>query len=341
MKRLQSLLFGFGIVIMTVGMVMLSTSCEGPEGPEGVAGIDGNGTCGECHNVSTEVKAKMVQYDNSVHKNGGNYARSTTDCAPCHTNEGFLETQETGLQKTAFNVDDPTPVGCRTCHKVHETYTYADMALRTTTPVKLWANETVTANLGDGNLCLNCHQSRPATPAAVVDGPDVAITSNRWGPHHGPQGQLLLGVGGFEIKGSTPYGSTVHKTAVSGGCIGCHMSTPYGNQSGGHNMGMSYDYHGAITRNVTSCVKCHEGAKNFDINGVQTTVDSLLEVLKEELIAKKIYDTTTALAIKGTFPANVAGAYWNFIMIEEDRSVGIHNPKYAIALLKNSIEAVK
>ncbi len=33
-----------------------------------------------------------------------------------------------------------------------------------------------------------------------------------------------------------------------------------------------------------------------------------------------------------------AGALWNFLMVEEDRSHGIHNPQYARDLLQSSID---
>ena len=35
-----------------------------------------------------------------------------------------------------------------------------------------------------------------------------------------------------------------------------------------------------------------------------------------------------------------AQAFFNWIGLEEDRSMGVHNPQYVIALLKNSIQAL-
>lgn len=37
----------------------------------------------------------------------------------------------------------------------------------------------------------------------------------------------------------------------------------------------------------------------------------------------------------------LAQAFFNWIGLEEDRSLGVHNPSYVKALLKNSIEAVE
>ena len=44
--------------------------------------------------------------------------------------------------------------------------------------------------------------------------------------------------------------------------------------------------------------------------------------------------------VEGTFSADVAGALWNYMFVEEDQSHGIHNPQYAKALLTNSVEAL-
>ena len=41
-----------------------------------------------------------------------------------------------------------------------------------------------------------------------------------------------------------------------------------------------------------------------------------------------------------TWPAPVAQAIWNYRTLLEDKSKGIHNPEYAKALLKNSLEAL-
>jgi hypothetical protein len=36
-----------------------------------------------------------------------------------------------------------------------------------------------------------------------------------------------------------------------------------------------------------------------------------------------------------------AGAVWNYLLVEEDRSLGIHNPEYAIDLLNSAIEFIQ
>jgi hypothetical protein len=40
-------------------------------------------------------------------------------------------------------------------------------------------------------------------------------------------------------------------------------------------------------------------------------------------------------------PFKSAQAIWNYKTVEEDHSNGVHNPKYAKALIKNALEAVE
>jgi hypothetical protein len=44
--------------------------------------------------------------------------------------------------------------------------------------------------------------------------------------------------------------------------------------------------------------------------------------------------------VRGTFTITEAEAAWNYILLMEDKSMGAHNPKYAKALVQNSIEAL-
>lgn len=334
------------MVFSLIAVTSLFYGCEGPAGPKGDAGADGkdgangNSTCGECHGVSTDVLAKIIQYDASMHAIGGHFERNSTTCAPCHTHEGFVEVLETGAQATAANIDNPTPPNCRTCHMIHTNYNQDDFKLTTEASVKLWINDEV-VDFGAANLCANCHQSRVVSPFPVPNGEDVQITSSRFGPHHGPQANLLAGTSGFEIPGSIAYptGKPMHATGITNACIGCHMQTPYGTQAGGHNMSMTYNEGSPL---MGACISCHTDAEDFDINGYVTEIKGLLESLKEKLTEAGIYNPETGLANSGkSYSANVAGAYLNFVTIEEDRSHGIHNPKYTKALLTNSLESLQ
>ncbi|HRZ78215.1 MAG TPA: hypothetical protein P5248_12645, partial [Bacteroidales bacterium] len=199
------------IFALVLGLQVVLTSCEGPEGPagpQGPIGGDGSVVCGACHNLSTDLLQKITQYEYSIHATGGTAIRSTTaSCANCHSHEGFLEYMETGT--VAAGIPVPLQPNCRTCHPIHETYTVADYALTYADPFVLnITEEKASFDIGKGNLCANCHQPRVLDPKISVGGPDLTITSYRWGYHHGPQAALYVGEGGYRIPGSMPYPAT-------------------------------------------------------------------------------------------------------------------------------------
>ena len=313
----------------------------GPEGPAGPAGEDANQNCTQCHNEDTELFARQTQYYESVHFVGGNFERSTSSCAPCHTHEGFIERLATGEQ-TATQPENPSPVNCRSCHVIHTTYTEADYGFTATDPVTFWNDFHGTADFaGAGNLCAQCHQGRVLNPVPEVDGADVEITSFRYGYHHGPQGTVQAGVGGFFTE---PAGQHVH---ASLGCQQCHMGAAFGNAAGGHTFNLTYEYHGAEEDLVVGCnEQCHGSVEDFGYLGTQDVVAAGLEELAGLLIQAGMMQDENGpnglhYAVTGTQPANLAAAFVNWQMLEEDRSLGLHNPSYAKNLLNDAIAAVE
>ncbi|MFZ1730901.1 MAG: hypothetical protein WBQ23_00615 [Bacteroidota bacterium] len=349
-------------MLMVICLAFYFTACEGPAGPDGATGAAGTtgaagvagakgdkgdpgdpgaaGTAGciTCHDMSTDLVSRVDQWTSSVHNTGGTFERNDAGCAPCHSHEGFREFQATGT--VAAKIQNPTAIGCRTCHNIHTTYEKADFSLAVTGPVAFRANFMAgkTYDKGKSNLCVSCHQPRDAT-LPVVGGPDFTIANSRFGPHHGPQGSLLAGYGGYEVPGSATYANTAHTTMISDGCVTCHMQEAFGRQSGGHTMKMAYDYHEVLTLNVAGCQSCHSGTKDFDVNGAVTEIEALGAQLEALLVADGLLDEASGASKAGTWSANKTGALWNYRMLfVEDRSGGVHNPKYAKALLTNSIE---
>ena len=345
-KNISILALLGGFTLLLTGIIILS-SCVGPAGPPGQDGEDANETCMICHNDEVVLLAKKQQTMSSHHLTGGNYGRNHTDCAVCHTHQGFIEAQATGELETANTIFDPAPINCRTCHLIHNNYDETDWDLVTTSAVNLRHGD-ATVDLGDAdNLCVNCHQSRSLDPMPVVGGGDVTIISSRWGPHRGPQANTLWGVGGYELTGSESYPDPGSHSHVNAGCSMCHMAAvPYGGISaGGHTFNMTYEFHGSESDNINGCVGCHQSVEDFDLNGVQTQVGELLGDLRQLLVDNGLLNEASGLwnASSDTplvVTANQAGAMLNFKTVEEDRSLGLHNPDYVIALLTNSIEAL-
>ncbi len=321
MKKKKIILLG---VILSLALILVTSviACQGPAGPVGPVGPAGptaTAECSDCHNDTTLVLAKTLQWEESLHSN---YETASVDgarssCSGCHSSEGYVKRIAANIapNKVTENQTNPTPVNCRTCHEIHNTYTSADFALRTVAPVTFYISGE-TFNFGEGNLCATCHQPRTAPPTVGIG--SVNVTS-RFGPHHGPQSTMFLGTGGYGATGSP----SPHYSTVKGGCPQCHMVN---------------DRH-EMEPNIAACTPCHSGLTTFDNNKVQTNVKASLDELGKLLEAKGLLKNGSPVA--GTYPEAQAGALWNYVAINEDSSFGVHNPDYTKALLKSAIAALK
>lgn len=349
-KKLSMLSLLGGFAILIGGAVILS-SCEGPEGPmgpagtngtDGVDGVDGtdgtdgvagNAVCLECHTL--EVKDAVNDlWAASLHGTSQQfypgspttvvYAGGRNDCAKCHSAEGFIETVWTGLDTTATGFALPQVVNCDACHDFHSSLDFeneANSAIRQTMAVTLIANgEIVEFDNEESNLCMACHQSR-TDPADDADGTAIVEVEEHYGPHHGPQANLINGYGGYEFGGAvTP--------SVGGGphdCLSCHMGEVVGDTIGGHTWVAS----------VEGCTECHT-----DVETTMDEVHSLLADLEAALITAEMLDADGHAIEEVSYQADSVGALWNYLLIEEDASTGIHNSEYAIDLLTESIAVI-
>jgi hypothetical protein len=288
-------------------------------------------TCTDCHNDTTLITGKATQWEESGHGTGTAYVRGTSaSCAGCHSGGGFSDRIAAGLAPDEVTTGDPNPTRqtCRACHQIHVSFTGVDWALETTDPVTLYVSG-ATFDGGEGNLCAQCHQPRRDAP--VEDGSGVVSGINsHWGPHHGPQSAMMLGIGGAGVTGS-PAG---HYNYIGNTCVDCHM-------------GDNRDHH--YEPDVANCQSCHSGATDFDMNGVQTDVQTKLETLKGQLVGAGVLSCSvdsetgeeSCHPAVSSAPTVQAQALWNFIYINnEDGSSGVHNPAYTEALLDWSIAAM-
>jgi hypothetical protein len=102
---------------------------------------------------------------------------------------------------------------------------------------------------------------------------------------------------------------------------GCHAST-----------GFTIDYIGGSS-SLTGGV------------GTHTAVEAYLDTLHSLLVAKGWIDSEGLVKLVGgrrvIKPAARAGAIFNYYFIEHDLSKGSHNTRYALELLKSSIEELR
>ena len=329
-------------------------NCHGPGSTHISSGGDprlisvstGSGVCGQCHAAATH-HIKTGEWNNSMHavvtRDATGAGRES--CVGCHTGAGFVDRLQgnTAAPDTTY-----TTINCQTCHEPHGETTPGTNAhlLRTLAPVTLKDGTTVT-NAGMGTLCINCHQSRQnaAVYAATTPG------SARFGPHHGPQADMLEGVNGFNYDKNIP--SSAHADVVADTCVGCHMQTvdaadPALTKLGGHTFRPSFN-DGTNPRIdlVAACQKCHgPDVASFDfllmdyngdgvIEGVQTEVQHLLDQLAQQL--PPVGQAKSDLTIDSSWTQPQLKAAYNYQFVKNDGSFGIHNTAYAIGLLKASI----
>ena len=66
----------------------------------------------------------------------------------------------------------------------------------------------------------------------------------------------------------------------------------------------------------------------------------MLDDLLDEFIGRGWYKTDSTLIYPQTLISDEAGAIFNYLIVSEDESFGIHNPLYIVALLTNTLESL-
>jgi hypothetical protein len=310
--------------------------------------------CFACHGEESfggAILEAQGEWQNSVHASGTNIDYTNrgggNDCTRCHSQQGFIEFLNTGAVSAPYST--VSAIHCFTCHAPHETGT---LKLRTEAPFAL-LNGSVFDH-GAGNLCANCHHSRMS---ATLPTPTDSISS-RYGSHHGPQGDLFEGANGYQYSNPTyPYESSSHRALFADGCIDCHMGNPQihdGYKVGGHSFNMVDEATGTnLSAGCARASNCHPAATSYNfiakadydgngvIDSVHTEFAGLVDTLQALLIQGGYLNATTLAPKSMRVPTDVAGAVYNYVMVNEDRSQGAHNFKYVVALLKNSIKYLK
>jgi hypothetical protein len=298
-------------------------------------------TCFECHSdANTELIAAHQQWSNSLHASGANIHRVSRGCENCHTSEGFVARISGGASGA---IDNPTVIHCFTCHAPH---TRGDLSLRVTTPQML-ADGTM-FDLGSANLCTACHQARRDVNTYVAQ--DTVELSEHWGPHYSPQSDMVIATNGYEYSWYSYDRSVSHRGGTEDGCLDCHFKTTENNILGGHSFNMTFTELGEggpeESENTNGCnvSVCHDGdVDDFDHADVQTDVEALSDSLRTILFNAGLIDDTghpldDLFVASLSEPGDSVGAVWNYLITHEDRSHGIHNPKYVLGLLESSIQ---
>lgn len=331
---------GAKLVAVLLGIAFLSVPAAAQEaGAAQETVAPEKSLCTACHNDTTLIVSKQAQFHRSAHGSGDSYERgSNKSCAGCHGSEAAKSRIEAGLMPHAPSIEgvlNVSPYTCRTCHAIHTDFTLKDFSvIGDEAPVELEKTGTKFDG-GAGNLCASCHQIRNDLPAATNG--EIVIESSRFGPHHGVEAQMLLGEGGLGIRSR----AGVHYKEVADTCVDCHMG-PVAKEN--ENDPLPY-----LARNHTFepqaayCTSCHKDLKDLDYKSVQTDVQALLDEVKGLLLTNGIMDNAEGMenrAVPGTYPEAVANAMWNYMVVLEDGSKGVHHPDWAKELLEYARDAL-
>jgi len=257
-------------------------------------------------------------------------------------------------------------ITCQACHDPHNASNPHELRMGYNITL---SDGTVVTNAGAGGFCMECHNSRSGSVTNMLA--KYPLNQITWpggvtfGPHDSPQGDMLEGVNAVTYGQTIP--SAPHANVVVDTCAGCHMQSiattnaAFG-KAGGHTFKMSYTNGlGAKIPVANVCVQCHGTVTNFDIpaadyvgygysQGIQTQVQILLNQLSMLLppttyqanpanyIPDGLVKTATQLRTAPTnWPAKYLQAIYNWQFVENDGSLGVHNSKFAVGLLKASI----
>jgi len=341
-------------------------SCEGPEGPAGVDGVDGadgadgvnaNAFCLDCH-ATDKWAAINTAFTAHKHASGTSwsYAGSRGYCGHCHSSDSYDQYTSLGEIITSTG----TPLVCSTCHTDHGSLEEADIEA----PVRMIdavASEAVSGaeyDHGAGNLCATCHQARrtasdeyvatDATYTRTFTGDDIDtysnaavgpngsittygtdsivvvfdvpanyeyISSTHLGPHHGPQANM------FAADMGSVTGTAFSKHTD---CSWCHLNDTTATTGYGHN----------FKPDIGQCDACHGTA--VDIEADQAAIATRLAAAQtalEGIHAIHVDGDGVPHPVYASLPKDEFDAFWNFMCVYEDMSLGVHNPGYADQLL--------
>jgi len=296
------------------------------------------GDCAQCHD-SKPNHVRTAEENNSGHAVAP--VETEADCARCHSALGFAN-YAAGKPAVATPYEVIT---CATCHDPHDAT--QPHQLRSHPAITLMDKKTTITEGGSGLLCMNCHMSRRDATNYV----EITAGSNRFGPHHGPQADMLAGANAVNYGKVIP--SSAHRDVVEDSCVTCHMQSVTSTNAaftkvGGHTFKnhLNADGTNAPVDLTAACVTCHGDTEEFNfarqdfdgdgvVEGVQTEVKGLLSQLG--LMLPPVGVPKTTLAIDKTWTKPQLKAAYNYQFVLEDGSFGVHNLAYAVGLLKASI----
>jgi len=349
-----------------VGMMYDETEMTWVPDPE-FDSSDGVG-CGACHEGSRH--GAVEEWAVSGHATFANTEddEGTTvvnhkllgSCGPCHNGKEYVRVTidggDTG-DAPEYTLDDLPDlfISCATCHDPHDAQYEAQLRVDSEGEVIIpWDDEALAG--GKGNVCISCHNGR-RNRGNYDD--HIAEGSGHFGPHHNVQGPILFGKMGADL-GNPP--ETVayeyehpHESWNENTCVTCHMyRRPYIDSDNPTLWG--HDFEPRIER----CITCHSNWTVEDeeafwlwVEDFQAEVEAKIQEFKDAWPAEWKDGDGEPVNVESNPgdgdgpPASdpVGNAYrealWNLYLVEDDGTMGVHNPTYVMSLLDEGIAALE
>lgn len=304
-----------------------------------------------------EMKLGVVQqWLESSHSKPVTFAAQEAGCMNCHDGQTFTETGGGFVPRSKTSsvgaAGEPSQgagprdwvvaTDCRVCH----TGPGADAAKAGQIDIM---GKMVKA--GVGSVCVSCHNGWHPPGKDPQGGGQRA-------PHGSVQGDMVFSSNVSTVTSGTQTGLVTDNPhqKVQGVCVGCHVT---GRPVPGTNSTSSaVPDHSMKVADTKSCTgkNCHSSdpltkpvQTDLDGNGkaepFQTEIDGLMTKLKSAIEKHAggtfASDRGEIKFASGATPtaADYAAAY-NYLFVQDDKSRGVHSPKFAASLLQASINSV-
>jgi len=262
------------------------------------------------------------QWRHSPHAGSGNSPEelqrmNTTDCAHCHTAQGYWEVFLAGKASSA-PYEHVTGLTCHTCHSSDGE-----------------AGRPGALRVADVNrACDGCHDL-----IVIIHADELSWCS---------QGAVFKGQGSADF-GEKDVDPSAH-SKLPKSCVSCHMAPPAREVDphavSGHTFRVMTKGDSPRVFNTTACKECHPDITLATVQKSQAEVKAVLDIL-EDLLPKKIIPSEDEHRMLPRLPrdpalsdveAQASFYYW---MVVKYGSLGVHNPGYTRRLLRDSIKALQ
>lgn len=328
-----------------------------------------SGICGQCHDQYNE-------WEKSRHSDGESFGYAEiakpllVNCYKCHYAESFSESIEKILSDgisfhdlqykkrfmsigplmpdfSKLPAKDESRITCQACHDSHPDPTRLPYGVRIS---------------GEEHICSTCHYEKwqnavlEGIGGKIKNGYEYPFNNYDFVNSHNTRKKCVLCHMDKEISNED-----MHKVRAVGGHTLRMRDAGKDNILGGfgpRNENPDIEKDSGTTDdilNIAPCRKCHSGLTAFNRNNFQkkvyekwTELGELLKSLNNGKLPDYKPGNKCAVCHRGgTLPFDVdprlilENAYTNYKLVKNDRSWGIHNPKYIMKLLDDSITSAK